>query len=76
MKENENILLVVIFMIIFYNLFVCRGINGNCKICYNKGHHYHLGELSVHKNHGPMKTKHTMCQTCMKNKGMSHFHLC
>lgn len=75
MKEDDKILLIV-GLVIVYNLLICRGVNMECQICYKNGHHYHLGELNIHKNHGPKKNNNTMCNTCMTNKGGWHFHLC
>ena len=74
--KNEDKILLSVGLVILYNLLICRGVNMECPICFENGRHYHLGELILHKDHGPIKNSNTMCNVCMSRAGGWHFHLC
>ena len=54
----------------------CIGENMKCPYCYTPGYHYHSGCEGLFKNHGPTMTMETMCKTCVRCKGASHYHNC
>lgn len=73
------LLVIVITVIIFSKLVLCKGINMKCNKCYNNGYHFHAQEFSINPNHGPKKGNkftHKICEICMKNSGKTHYHIC
>ena len=73
------LVIIVITIIIFSKLVLCKGINMKCNHCYNNGSHFHLQDISIKHNHGPKKGNkftHKMCKICMKNPGKIHYHIC
>lgn len=75
---NKITFFVFVILLIVY-IYNCRGINMKCPICFNNGHHLHVGQFAIKTNHGPKKNdkfEHSPCKICMKNPGALHFHLC
>ena len=51
------------------------GINTNCEYCKNKkGTHKHFLNLNTQDQYKNMDDTGTMCNYCMKNPGIPHYH--
>ena len=70
---------LVVLLVLLIILYLCSGINMNCKKCIINGSHFHLEDISrKHTNHGPKPLtgpSNDMCSDCNTKHGYIHFHL-